>query len=224
MDSIAGLVFPFSQLKMVRQLQPSLLATSFWLSRNSKRRFRICSPKLRGSQSMTFGFKPLSVTDAYGKKATRPCPCGYLGHYSAKCHCTPEQVARYRRRISGPLLDRIDLHIEVPAVPPDELSSPGTAEPSASMAVRAAAARLRQIERQAKPNAYMSAREINQHARPDAASEQLLKHAISRLGLSARGYHRILKVARTIADLAGSQAVRAEHIAEAIQYRRLDRS
>ena len=90
--------------------------------------------------------------------------------------------------------------------------------------MRAAAARSRQTERQSKPNAYMSTREINQHARPDAAGEQLLKQAISRLGLSARGYHRILKVARTIADLAGSDAVRSEHVGEAIQYRRLDRS
>src|SRR5689334_5690560 len=152
MLSIAGFVFPFSQLKTVRQLNPSLLATCFWLSSNSKRRLRMCSPRVRGSKSVSFGFKPLSVTDAYGKKATRPCPCGYLGHYSSKCHCTPEQVARYRRRISGPLLDRIDLHIEVPAVPPDELSTPGGGEPSAAMATRAAAARSKQIERQAKPN------------------------------------------------------------------------
>ena len=156
--------------------------------------------------------------------AMNPCPCGYLGHYSAKCHCTPEQVARYRRRISGPLLDRIDLHIEVPAVSPDELSSTASAEPSARMALRASAARAVQIGRQRKPNAYLSTREVEQHARTDANGEQLLKQAISRLGLSARGYHRILKVARTIADLASSEAVRAEHVAEAIQYRRIDRS
>jgi len=156
--------------------------------------------------------------------AMNPCPCGYLGHYSAKCHCTPEQVARYRRRISGPLLDRIDLHIEVPAVAPDELSSAAAAEPSASIALRASAARATQTARQGRPNAYMSTREIDEYGHPDPAGELLLKQAISRLGLSARGYHRILKVARTIADLAGSVAVRAEHVAEAIQYRRLDRS
>jgi magnesium chelatase family protein len=156
--------------------------------------------------------------------AMNPCPCGYLGHYSAKCHCTPEQVARYRRRISGPLLDRIDLHIEVPAVPPDELSSAATSESSANIASRAATARATQIQRQGKPNASISTREVDQHAQPDAAGEVLLKQAISRLGLSARGYHRILKVARTIADLAGSQEVRSGHIAEAIQYRRLDRA
>ena len=156
--------------------------------------------------------------------AMNPCPCGYLGHYSAKCHCTPEQVARYRRRISGPLLDRIDLHIEVPAVSPDELSSTASAESSASMALRASAARAVQIGRQRKPNAYLSTREVEQHARTYTNGEQLLKQAISRLGLSARGYHRILKVARTIADLGKSDAVASEHVAEAIQYRRLDRN
>src|SRR4051812_8503386 len=110
--------------------------------------------------------------------AMNPCPCGYLGHYSAKCHCTPEQVARYRRRVSGPLLDRIDLHVEVPAVPPDELSSTASAEPSAGMALRTSAARAVQIVRQRKPNAYLSTREVEQHARTDVNGEQLLKQAI----------------------------------------------
>jgi magnesium chelatase family protein len=156
--------------------------------------------------------------------AMNPCPCGYLGHYNGKCHCTPEQVARYRRKISGPLLDRIDLHIEVPAVAPDELTSAQRAEPSAAIAPRAAQARQRQIQRQGRANSHLSTREIEQHAKPDSAGDQLLRHAIQRLGLSARGYHRILKVARTVADLAGSEAVRPEHVAESIQYRRLDRS
>jgi len=156
--------------------------------------------------------------------AMNPCPCGYLGHYSAKCHCTPEQVARYRRRISGPLLDRIDLHIEVPAVSPEELRSSDNTESSQTIASRAAAARSRQMMRQGTPNAHISTPEVDQHARPDQSGEILLKQAISRLGLSARGYHRILKVARTIADLADSEPVRSEHLAEAIQYRRLDGS
>jgi magnesium chelatase family protein len=155
--------------------------------------------------------------------AMNPCPCGYLGHYSGKCHCTPEQVARYRRRISGPLLDRIDLHIEVPAVAPDELAGTADAECSRDIALRVAAARRKQLERQAVSNANLSTRLVDLHAMPDAAGMQLLKQAITRLGLSARGYHRILKVARTIADLAAADTVRAEHIAESIQLRRLDR-
>jgi magnesium chelatase family protein len=152
-----------------------------------------------------------------------PCPCGYLGHYSGKCHCTPEQVARYRRRISGPLLDRIDLHIEVPAVAPDELAGTADAECSRDIAARVAAARRKQLARQGVPNGNLSTRLVDLHAMPDAAGTQLLKQAITRLGLSARGYHRILKVARTIADLSAADTVRAEHIAESIQLRRLDR-
>jgi magnesium chelatase family protein len=160
------------------------------------------------------------MTPRCGKKATRPCPCGYLGHYSGKCQCTPEQVARYRRKISGPLLDRIDLHVEVPAVPPEELAARSAAEASETVRARVIAARERQRARQGKPNAQLGAKETDEHARPDAAGEDLLKQAISRLGLSARGYHRLLRVARTIADLAGAGRPLAAHVAEAVQYRR----
>ncbi len=156
--------------------------------------------------------------------AMNPCPCGFLGHYSGKCHCTPEQVARYRRRISGPLLDRIDIHIEVPAVPPEEIAGRPEGEPSARIRARVSAARERQLARQGKPNAQLTSREVGQHAAPDTQGEQLLKQAISRLGLSARGYYRILKLARSVADLAGEARVLSSHVAEAIQYRRLDRT
>jgi magnesium chelatase family protein len=154
--------------------------------------------------------------------AMNPCPCGFLGHYSGKCHCAPDQVARYRRKISGPLLDRIDLHVEVPAVPPDEMASRPGGDSSEAIRARVTDARARQLARQGKPNAPLSTREIDRHARPDSAGEQVLKQAISRLGLSARGYHRVLKVARTIADLQGAEAVTAAHVAEAVQYRRLE--
>jgi magnesium chelatase family protein len=155
--------------------------------------------------------------------AMNPCPCGYLGHYSGKCHCTPDQVARYRRKISGPLLDRIDLHVEVPAVPPDQMAARPGGDSSESIRARVVAARERQLVRQGKPNAQLSTREIDKHAQPDSAGEQVLKQAISRLGLSARGYHRVLKVARTIADLTGAAALAAAHVAEAVQYRRLEK-
>jgi len=156
--------------------------------------------------------------------AMNPCPCGFLGHYSGKCRCTPEQVARYRRRISGPLLDRIDIHIDVPAVPPEEIAGRLEGEASATIRARVSAARERQLARQGKPNAQLTSREVGQHAVPDGHGELLLKQAISRLGLSARGYHRILKIARSVADLAGDARVLASHVAEAIQYRRVDRS
>jgi magnesium chelatase family protein len=156
--------------------------------------------------------------------AMNPCPCGFLGHYSGRCRCTPEQVARYRRRVSGPLLDRIDIHIEVAAVPPEEIAGRSEGEPSAKIRARVSAARERQLARQGKPNAQLTSREVGQHTMLDAQGELLLKRAISRLGLSARGYHRILKVARSIADLAGDARVLASHVAEAIQYRRIDKS
>jgi len=156
--------------------------------------------------------------------AMNPCPCGYLGHYSGKCRCSPDQVVRYRRKISGPLLDRIDLQIEVPAVGDSDLLKTAQGEASAVIAARVATAYRRQLERQDKPNSKLSTREIDIHCVLNDAGVTMLKQAISRLGLSARAYHRILKVARTIADLAGCTSIASEQIAEAIQYRRFDAS
>ena len=156
--------------------------------------------------------------------AMNPCPCGYLGHPNGRCRCTPDQVARYRRRISGPLLDRIDLQIEVPDVPEGDLTRGARGESSDVIRKRVAAARGRQIERQGRPNAVLSTREVDCHCAPDAQGASVLKQAISRLGLSARAYHRVLKVARTIADLAAVPTLTTNHVAEAIQYRRFDRA
>ncbi len=156
--------------------------------------------------------------------AMNPCPCGYLGHPSGKCHCTPDQIARYRGRISGPLLDRIDMQIEVPAVPQEELMHQRTTgEKSSVIRTRITESHQRQLNRQGKTNSHMSVKEIDKFCALDTASENLLKQAINRLNLSARAYHRILKVARTIADLSGNERLNNQHIAEAIQYRRLDR-
>ncbi len=155
--------------------------------------------------------------------AMNPCMCGYLGHYSGRCRCTPDQVLRYRRKISGPLLDRIDIQIEVPDVPTEDLAGAGSGEASSAVRARVQKARERMNERQGKENARLATREIDQYCAPDKEGATLLKQAISRLGLSARGYHRILKVARTIADLVGAESVLVAHVAEAIQYRRFDR-
>jgi magnesium chelatase family protein len=150
--------------------------------------------------------------------AMNPCPCGYLGE--ARCRCTPDQIARYRSKLSGPLLDRIDLLIEVPAVTETELTTRGEGESSAVVRERVTAARERQLARQGKPNALLTPDEVDQHCLPDCAGAALLKQAMTRLDLSARAYHRILKVARTIADLTGDFIIRGPHVAEAIQYRR----
>jgi magnesium chelatase family protein len=155
--------------------------------------------------------------------AMNPCPCGYLGHYAAKCRCTPDQVARYRARVSGPLLDRIDLQIEVPAVSEHYMLGVAQSESSETVRARVAQAAQRQRERQGKLNTGLSAREIDVCCTPDSKGVALLKHAINRLGLTARAYHRVLKVARTIADLAGESGIGSSHIAEAIQFRRFDR-
>lgn len=155
--------------------------------------------------------------------ASNPCFCGYLGHPSGKCQCTPDQIARYRGRISGPLLDRIDIQIEVPAVPQEELMRQNVmGEKSSVIRTRVTESHQRQLARQGKTNNRLGVKEIDQYCTLDTVSENLLKQAISRLNLSARAYHRILKVARTIADLSGVEKISNQHIAEAIQYRRLD--
>ena len=157
-----------------------------------------------------------------------PCPCGYYGDPTHHCVCTPGQIQRYMNKISGPLLDRIDIHCEIQAVPFAELSKMQPGEPSAAIRERVIAARKIQEER-FKPykgihcNAMMTEKMLHEFAEPDEASLDMLRIAMERLKLSARAYSRILKVARTIADLAGSEKVEAMHIAEAIGYRNLDR-
>ena len=155
--------------------------------------------------------------------AMNPCPCGWQGHASGKCRCTPDQVARYRAKLSGPLLDRIDLMLDVPAVSEAEISARGDGESSATIRARVLAARARQLARQGKPNAQLTPDEIDAHCLPAADGATLLKRAMQQLGLSARAYHRILKVARSIADLADvadGVPLAAAHVAEAVHYRR----
>ena len=152
--------------------------------------------------------------------AMNPCPCGYRGHPSGKCHCTPDAVARYQRKISGPLLDRIDIQIQVNALKQEELSRQPPGDSSATIAKRVCDAWRIQLERQGKANNLLNTKEIDEFCRLDEAGENLLKEAMNRFMWSARAYHRILKIGRTIADLAQTVNIKQEHIAEAIQYRR----
>jgi magnesium chelatase family protein len=151
--------------------------------------------------------------------AMNPCPCGYLGHPSARCRCTPDQIARYRGRLSGPLLDRIDLTVVVPPLTEHELRA-GPGEASAEVRQRVCAARALQQRRQGKPNQRLEAADIDRHCPLDDAAHALLAQAMNRLRLSARAYHRCLKVARTIADLNGREVIAANEVAEAVQFRR----
>ena len=152
--------------------------------------------------------------------AMNPCPCGWLGAAHKACRCTPDQIARYQGKLSGPLLDRIDLHVDVPAVSAEELLTAPGGECTAAIRARAAAASERAIARQGKRNQGLHGKEIDLHAALDDAALRFLHVAATRLGWSARSTHRALKVARTIADLAGAARTQVEHVAEAVQYRR----
>ena len=160
--------------------------------------------------------------------AMNPCKCGYFGDGTQRCQCTPQQIKQYLGKISGPLLDRIDLHIEVPAVKYDDLTDRTKAEPSSEIRKRVMAAREIQAKRFSGEkgiycNAQMTPKMMDEYCRPDSAGDALLKNAFESLGLSARAHNRILKVARTIADLKGSATIQKEHIAQAIFFRSLDR-
>ena len=176
----------------------------------------------RAAASVTFPCRFMLVA------AMNPCPCGYYGDSKKDCRCSPNNIARYRSKISGPLLDRMDIQIEVPAVSYQDLSSLERGESSAEIRKRVVAARKIQQERFARVksvacNAQMGSKELQKYCQLDEGPQGLLKMAITELNFSARAYDRILKVARTIADLAGADKIDEGHISEAIQYRSLDR-
>ncbi len=153
--------------------------------------------------------------------AMNPCPCGFLGSTQRACRCTPDQVSRYQGKLSGPLLDRIDLHVEVPALPPEQLLKTAPGEATAAIRARVVQARAQALARQGKTNQALQGQEIDEHLRLEDAAAKFLNTAATRLGWSARSTHRALKVARTIADLAGAEATAVSHVAEAVQYRRV---
>jgi magnesium chelatase family protein len=171
----------------------------------------------RASGTMTFPANFMLVA------AMNPCACGFYGDPKRECRCSPAMITRYRNKVSGPLLDRIDIHVEVPAVKYKEMAGDATGEPSEKIRARVEYARVVQRERFGHSNARMAPKEIKEHCRLDEDCQQLLKMAMTELNLSARAYDRILKVSRTIADLDRSESIQSAHISEAIQYRSLDR-
>jgi magnesium chelatase family protein len=170
----------------------------------------------------------LSPSISNGRKATQECPCGFYTDPNRECTCTMPQILRYRSKISGPLMDRIDLHVEVPAVKYRDLTGENSGEDSETIKIRVNKAREVQRERfsgrKIYSNAQMTSRHLKKFCQIGENSKSLLERAIDKLGLSARAYTRILKIARTIADLEGVENISPQHISEAIQYRSLDRT
>jgi magnesium chelatase family protein len=171
----------------------------------------------RATGSMTFPAQFVLIA------SMNPCPCGFYGSPTRECRCSPNMITKYRNRISGPLLDRIDIHVEVPAVKYKEMAGEATGEASGAVRARVEVARTVQRTRTGHANARLTPKQIKEHCRLDDESQELLKMAMTELNLSARAYDRILKVSRTIADLDGSANIQSHHISEAIQYRSLDR-
>ncbi|MBU1831969.1 MAG: ATP-binding protein, partial [Gammaproteobacteria bacterium] len=167
----------------------------------------------RAAQQLTFPAKFQLVG------AMNPCPCGYDGDESKNCRCTPDQIQRYRSKLSGPLLDRIDLRITVPRLPPGVLQDSSKAESSAVVRERVCAARARQHQRSPNINSRLSADEVAKFCKLDEPSKQFMLRAEQKLGLSARAHHRLVKIARTIADLAGDEDISLAHLQEAMIYR-----
>ena len=222
MDAIGGSVRPFSQFRIVHGLTRSLLATCFWVSPIFRRFLLTCSPNVVGSKLYELGISDLSETRVNGKKAMNPCPCGLSGDESGRCNCSAEQIQRYRSRISGPLLDRIDIQVEVLRPKTSILSAPtDNIESSSKVRERVIEAHRLQLQRAGKPNALLDNSELEQFCHIEGETLQLLEHAAEKLYLSPSACHRILKVSRSIADLDQAQAIGSEHVAEAIAFRTL---
>src|SRR5437867_10693951 len=207
--------------KCVREILPELQRLGKWRHRQPFEDGKVTISRAAGS--VTFPSEFMLVA------AMNPCPCGYFGDLKRECRCGPAQVQRYRQRVSGPLLDRIDLHIEVPAVEYRDVASERAEETSVTIRERVACARQHQQERfrgdaKVSCNARMATRHLKQHCKLTQDSQELIRLAINELNLSARAYDRILKVSRTIADLDGRAEISPEHVSEAIQYRTFDRT
>ena len=222
-------VRPASHFTIECSFTSSWFATSICRRPRSSRRFFRCSPIVLGAAGSKRVLRDFNRIGPNGNKATRPCRCGYLDDASRACSRAPRCAEEYQSKISGPLFDRIDLHVEAPAVNPADLSLPPPAEGSQQVAARVAAARAKQSaryariegERPIRTNAEADGRLLEDVAAPEADGRKLLTDAAEKLKLSARGYHRVLRVARTIADLDASAGVRRIHIAEALSYRRI---
>lgn len=156
--------------------------------------------------------------------AMNPCPCGYYGDVSGRCNCTPGAISRYRNKISGPLLDRIDLHVAVNTLPIMDMQNAPAGEASAQILARVCAAQARQLHRQGQQNNALKGRDLAKYCQLDNATQKLLATAMEKLNLSARAYDRILRVARTLADLSDAERIAASHVSEALAYRVLDRA